>query len=101
MKHEIDEFIANYGSEEAKKAAELQLELVGALKRLDNNEDFKLIIKYITEDVVTMNVDQLAFNVEGRGQLFEELVWRSQLKKELQMIRDTNLERVNEILEGE
>jgi len=100
LRQEEQEFIANYGTEEAKEAAALQLKLVDALAKLDKNKDFKLIIKYICEDMVTAHSDQLAFSVEERGQLFEQLVWRSQLKKELQMIRDTDVVRVQEILEG-
>ena len=100
LRPEEQQFIANYGSEEAKEAAELQLKLVEALKKLDKNRDFKLLMNYILDDMAIANFDQLAFQVENRGKIFEELVWRSALKKELQMIRDTDIERVTEILEG-
>ena len=98
LRPEEQEFIANYGTEEAKEAARLQLQLVDALKKLDKNKDFKLLMKYVLDDMAIANYDQLAFQVENRGKIFEELVWRSAFKKELQMIRDTDVVRVEEIL---
>jgi hypothetical protein len=87
-----NEMFVRFGQEEAELKAEQQLvDAYGALKRLEDNEDFKLLIKFITKDKVLAYNDLLAFQVEERGQLFEELVWRSQLSKELASLSDLDV----------
>jgi len=96
-----NEFIAGFGNSNAELEARKELlEINGVLSRLDRNEDFKALLKFILETQVLQWKTQLAFTEpERRMEVMEEFMWRASLEKTLDSLRDIDTVKLNAEIE--
>jgi len=75
-----DKFVGGYGEDEVARAREEAKVLKGAMERLMNNEDFKIIYKHYTEDTVLEEASKAGYAAEHRPMLFESILNRVAFK---------------------
>ena len=93
--------ITEFGSRNAELEARKELvEINGVISRLDTNEDFQTLLKYILEIQVLQWKTQLAFTEpERRMEIMEEFMWRASLEKTLDSLRDIDTVRLDAEIE--
>jgi len=92
---DLDKFVGGYKEDEVAKAREQAKELKGAMERLINNPDFKIIYKHYTKETVLEEADKAGYAADHRPMLFESILSRIAFKHYVEEILSLDVSESN------